>query len=138
MKLIERRISDLDYRIYTSDSRDANDVSVVVLEFIGTYKYGSDGFGDGRLMQAIAECAIEMFDADALLFDFRRLSYQFGNNIWDGFPRDLPYHIVVSDLCRAGLGGSDICNGPLLFDDFEVALLDLVNKRSNRTPGQSD
>lgn len=131
MKLTERSISDLDYRVYTSDSRDANDLSVVVLEFVGIYRSGSDGFGDARLMQAIAECALEMFDADALLFDFRRLNYQFGNNIWKVYPTDIPYSIVVSDLCRVGLGGSDKCNGPLLFDDFEVALLDLVNKRTN-------
>ena len=133
MKLIERRISELEYRIYTSDSFDPNDVSIVVLEFIGTYKHGSEGFGDGRLMQAIAECALDMFDADALLFDFRRLNYHQGNNIWNIYPRDLPYNIVVSDLCRAGLGGSDKCNGPLLFDDFAVALLDLVSKKTTKT-----
>ena len=135
MKLIERRISDLEYRVHTSDSTGMNAVSIVVLEFIGHYKYGSEGFGDGRLMQAITECALEMFEADALLFDFRRLSYEWGNNIWDVYPHDLPYNIVVSDLCRAGFGATDKCSGPLLFDDFDDAFRNLVDKAAIKTPG---
>lgn len=128
MKLTERQISEIEYRIFTCEFRGESGPSAVVLKFTGSYRHGSSGTGDGMLMGAITNYALEYFlgDVDAVLFDLRELDYEWGNNISDMWEAadsyEIPYTVVISDRCRRGFGPANNNAGSRVFDNFELAL----------------
>ncbi len=130
MKLTEHKITDISYRVYTGKLDTQTDQSLLVLQFSGSYGYGSAGALDGAFMAAMTQYASEMLDCDAILFDLRDLSYEWGNNIWNAYPRHMPYAVVVSDKCRAGFSAKYRCVGPVYFDEFDVAVTALQTQVS--------
>ena len=132
MQLVERHLEDLSAircRIYTCEFRTEHDQTVLVLAFSGKYGIGSEGNGDAAYMIGVRRAAMAAWEGDALVYDLRELSYEWGNAIWalfcGGFGdidlRGTPSALVVSDLCREGFA---TCSGrvPPMFNDLESAL----------------
>lgn len=132
MELTEHRfedLSDLKYRIFTCDLGGKHRTTALVLKFSGVYGIGSEGNGDAEFMRIICDAARSTWIPDAIIFDFRELSYQWGNSIWNLFGKGvrtsiadgLPSALVVSDLCRAGFSS---CAGfvPTPFETMESAI----------------
>jgi hypothetical protein len=122
-------LSDIEYRIFTCDISGERSATAMVLQFDGTYGHGSLGNGDGHFMRIITLSALSFWNVEAVVFDLRKLHYEWGNTIWGVYGRsidpsgieDLPYATVVSGLCRAGFESCESIVGPL-FDDLESAM----------------
>lgn len=86
MQLVERHLEDLSAircRIYTCEFRTEHDQTVLVLAFSGKYGIGSEGNGDAAYMIGVRRAAIAAWEGDALVYDLRELSYEWGNAILD-------------------------------------------------------
>jgi hypothetical protein len=120
-------LSSLKYRIRTCDFGGKWSPTAVVLEFSGTYRWGSQGNADADFIAAIKAAALEILHVQAVVFDFRCMSYEWGNRIWNVLPcREpggdlLPAAIVVGDPCRKGFSS---CAGmvPPTFESLDDAL----------------
>lgn len=130
MELTEHRfeeLSELKYRIFTCKLGGKHNATALVLSFSGVYGVGSEGNGDAAFMQLISQAAASIWRVDAVVFDFQKLSYTFGNSIWSLFGHgthppigdDAPTALVVSDLCRIGFSTGPV---PACFDDLESAI----------------
>ncbi|QDT95507.1 hypothetical protein [Gimesia aquarii] len=135
MQLTEHHFTDLSnikYRIFSCDISDERKASALVIRFIGNYGYGSDGNGDGQFMRTITLCALSLWDVEAVVFDLRDLTYEWGNTIWGMYGRsiypsgidDLPYATIVSDRCRAGFESCESIVAPM-FEDLDLAIENL-------------
>ena len=138
MELTEHRFADLSeiqYRIFTCDISDAKPATAIILEFSGEYGVGSLGNGDGQYMRTVTLCALSLWMVDAVVFDLRKLRYEWGNTIWGMYGKsidpsgidDIPYATIASDLCRDALASCEGIVGPL-FDDLESALANLRSR----------
>lgn len=102
---------------------------VLVVTFEGKYGHGSDGNADADYIRGITHGAVAAWSPAAVIFDFRRLVYSWGNRIWAVFTDpigvsqidDLPKALVVSDKCAAAFqsGGNVV---PSSFRKFSQAL----------------
>lgn len=73
-------VSPLEYEISTrvpSGSR----IAVLVVSFVGKYRYGSEGEPDARLMEAVISSARIAYRPDAIVLDFIRLDYEWGDDL---------------------------------------------------------
>lgn len=123
-----RSLSSLSYRIRICEFGGKWNPTSLVLEFTGTYRWGSQGNSDADFIAAIKAAALEVLNVHAVVFDLREMSYEWGNRIWNVLPcRNLhgdgylPVAIVISDKCRKAF--SD-CAGmvPPMFESLEEAL----------------
>src|SRR5262249_18205496 len=122
-------LSRLQYRIFACALGGKHNPTVLVLKFSGVYGIGSEGNGDADFMRVITRAATSAWHCDAVVFDLRELTYEWGDAIWRVFGRGvqpsgvdgLPCALVVSDLCR---GGFSTCATliPPMFDDLESAI----------------
>jgi hypothetical protein len=132
MDLSEHRfdeLSRLQYRIFSCSLGGKHHAKALVLKFSGVFGDGSEGNGDGDFMLAITRAATLVWHSNAVVFDLRELTYEWGDSIWRIFGRGiepsgtegLPCALVISDLCR---GGFSTCQSivPRMFDDLESAI----------------
>jgi hypothetical protein len=108
----EAKLSDLSaitYAYYVAETTNRR-VNTLIVRFSGVFV----GNGDAIFMRAVTCAGLEAWHPLTLGFDFRELSYTWGDEMTDvldvgegmvaGSPRrNLPTAVVVSDLCRAGL-----------------------------------
>ena len=120
-------LSSLKYRIRTCDFGGRWNPTALLLEFSGTYGWGSRGNADADFIAAIKAAALEILHVQAVVFDFRQMSYKWGNRIWNVLPcrepdgDPLPTAIVVSDRCKKGFSScADMV--PPMYDSLEEAL----------------
>jgi hypothetical protein len=135
-------LSALSYRIRTCGFGGKWNPTALILEFSGTYGWGSQGNSDADFIAAIKAVALEVLRVHAVVFDFREMCYEWGNRIWNVLPcrqpdggGPLPVAIAISDKCRKGFSS---CAGmvPPMFETLEGALqfvegpaCDSVNER---------
>lgn len=135
MELTEQHFEDLSqikYRIFTCDISGEQKASALILCFSGCYGFGSDGNQDGEFMRVITLSALSLWHVDAVVFDLRELSYEWGDKIWGMYGcsiepsgiDDLPYVTIVSERCRTGFESCAVIVGPM-FNDLESAFENL-------------
>jgi len=121
-------LSSLSYRIRTCEFGGEWNPTAVILEFSGVYGWGSDGNRDADFIAAIKAAALEILCVEAVVFDLRKMRYEWGNRIWNVLGRrqpdgsgTLPVALVISDECRKGFAS---CAGmvPPMFESLEEAL----------------
>lgn len=115
---------------------EEHNITVLVVSFDGEYGVGSQGNGDAAFMSAETLRALAAFDAEAIVLDFRRLAYSWGNALLGVFQSidqyvnepgepQFPVFVVSSDLCRGallGLMGTDESEANWHFSDMNAAL----------------
>jgi hypothetical protein len=155
-----RDLSQISYRLLLYEFPKQEDAyrgdQVLSIEFSGKHGVGSDGNGDSLFMESIAKIAVQTWPVEALILDFRKLSYEWGNSIGRVLLAGkaimgsrFPTAAVVSDLCKDALEGARpfyaVQPGSgektkWLFDDVESALIyikeqiDLVNRNQPEKP----
>src|SRR5262245_47287587 len=77
------KLSSLTYRIRVCELEGRWYPSALISEFSGRYRWGSEGNGDATFIGAIKAAASSFLRADAVVFDFREMSYEWGNGIWN-------------------------------------------------------
>ena len=130
-------LSKLQSRVYRCEFGGTHNPEALIFEFSGKYGVGSDGNRDADYMEAITSAFLSISNTNAVVFDLRKLDYEWGNRVWHvlqcedcaiedcevvGEPQKVfPIAIVVSDLCRSGFS---TCQGmvPPMFDDLDEAL----------------
>ena len=103
-------LSQLKYLIFVCEFGGKWNPSALVLEFSGKYGLGSEGNTDADYIDAIKAAALAILNVEAVVFDFRNMSYEWGNRIWNVLqvnrPDDesggLPVAMVISDKCCKG------------------------------------
>ena len=113
--------SDIEFQAAIYELGDEGDeLEAVVLQFSGTYGYGSNGNGDAKYMVAIRDYILDCVLPCAIVFDLRELDYKWGNTIWGIFLCDtLPFATVVSRKCS----GFQTCGvAEPMFESLESAL----------------
>jgi hypothetical protein len=121
-------LSSLSYRIRTCEFGGKWSPAAVILEFSGVYGWGSEGNRDADFIAAIKAAALEVLRAEAVVFDFGNMRYEWGNRIWNVLscrPSDggdaLPVALVISDECRKGFASCAEMVPPM-FDSLEESL----------------
>jgi hypothetical protein len=107
----------------------------------GEYRIGSGGAPDAYFICGIVQAAVEIWHPDALILDFRKLRYQWDDemDLLLGAPEVdgiLPFAVVVGDACLPavstliyGVGTSRIATEHEgIFDDFARAVTYLEEK----------
>lgn len=102
-------LSDIQVEFFTGLLPSAGDLLVVKCS--GECGYGSGSNDDCTFMAAMTKAGLEAFSPSILIFDFRQLRYEWGDQMLrvlaagDGQFIDQPFPtaVVVSDLCREGL-----------------------------------
>ena len=115
--------SGIKFRVFIYEFCEPGDeVYAVVIQFVGSYGYGSAGNGDAQYMIAIREYILECINLNAFVFDLRELDYEWGNAIWWLFslhPDDPPFATIVSERCK----GFQTCGvARPMFETLESAL----------------
>lgn len=101
MKHWEFKPSEIRFSANIYELGDVRDeLEAVVIKFIGSYGYGSDGNGDAAFMIAIRDYIVNCALPVALVFDLRELEYEWGDAIWDMFQCDEPFASIVSERCK--------------------------------------
>jgi hypothetical protein len=88
MNLTEHRFDELSrllYRVFTCELGGKHNPTALVLQFSGVYGVGSAGNSDATFMRVITLAALSAWRSDAVVFDFRELTYEWGNSIWSLF-----------------------------------------------------
>jgi hypothetical protein len=131
MEIHEFRLSELSplsHRTFVCEFGGKWNPCALILEFSGSYRWGSKGNADANYISAIKAAALAVLHVHAVVFDFRNMAYEWGNRIWNvlassrsGGRAYLPAAIVISDRCRKGFS---TCSGmvPPMFDSLEDAL----------------
>jgi len=94
-------LSDLTYEVNIGKSSEVDYCDIMILKFIGEYRFGSQGNSDARSMRAIGEAVLEAWNPRGLLIDLRDLSYEWGDQLEDVFYigsdkyRDRPFPVAV-------------------------------------------
>jgi hypothetical protein len=123
-------LSSLTLRTYVCELEGKWSCRALILEFSGKYRYGSEGNADADFIEAMKAAAVAYIGPEAIVYDFRGMSYEWGNRIWNVLPTRyqagseetyLPTAMVVSEMSRRGFS---TCAGmvPPMFDDLESAL----------------
>lgn len=73
-------VSPLDHRISTWQPSGLS-VPVLVISFLGVYRYGSQGEPDSRLMESVVAGARTAYCPAAITLDFIELDYQWGDDL---------------------------------------------------------
>lgn len=131
----------IDSKFYLTEDPGPENVDVLVVSFSGEYPDGSLGNQHADYMKAITVYGLVSFDPDAIVLDFRDLSYRWGNSIFGVFqaisqmcdqerePDEpcFPVAIAASEKCMAGLSSllvpADADRPENLFDDLDKAIL---------------
>jgi hypothetical protein len=113
MRLHEVTLSDLSplrHTIRLTEAEGWDTPEFMVISYTGDYRYGSAGAPDARCILATAEAAHRAWYSQAIVLDFSRLSYQWGDEMeWvlgiGGRTGECAYPlvIVVGDGCRAAM-----------------------------------
>ena len=121
-------LSNLEYRIKICRFGGERYTSALILEFSGTYRWGSQGNTDADFIEAIKAAALAVNHVDAIVYDFRNMSYEWGNSIWEVLPYTKhglkprkPVAMVISDKCRKGFSSCETAVPPM-FESLEEAL----------------
>ncbi len=103
---------------YLMPRRDQTDrMNILIASFKGKYPEGSLGNAHGLYIARMALAGVQSFDAEAIVLDFRRLTYRWGNTLLRVFqdvsqfkdagadPDEPPFPIVVvtSSLSQAAV-----------------------------------
>ena len=117
MKVSEVKFEDLSeitYRIflreYPSIESSVGGARILVIEFNGKHRIGSEGNNDSVFMATIVRAAMNVWYVDGIVLDFSDLIYEWGNSIGDVLlagksvlGRKFPTAVVVSELSRPAL-----------------------------------
>ena len=115
---------------------ECSNADVLVAGFAGVYGTGSAGNGDAAFIRAETLRGLAAFDPCALILDFRRLTYRWGNAMLGVFQAideyknatgepPFPIFVVTSDLCRdalLSLMGTTQEDAHWQFSDLDAAL----------------
>ncbi len=131
----------IDSTFYLTEDAGPENVSVLVVTFAGEYPDGSLGNKRADYMKAVAVYGLASFDPDAVVLDFRDLSYRWGNSLLGVFQvisqfcdqerePDEPYFpvaIAASEKCMPGLSSllvpADMDKPENLFENLDAAIL---------------
>ena len=136
--MIERHfsdLSDLKYRIFTIERNKRHRLNLTILEWTGTYGYGSQGNYDGVFMRVVTYAALSAWHSHGVIFDLRGLEYEWGDKILEMFGRgldpsgveDMPYATLISEKCRPGFSTCMSIVEPV-FDTLESAVEDVARR----------
>lgn len=99
--------TDLRYEIQLESSEDNPRFCIVVLSFSGRYRPGHSGAPDARFIQGIMQAAMGIWRPAALILDFRKLDYIWGDEMEEVLgcrgEIELPYAVVLGDQCRPAI-----------------------------------
>jgi hypothetical protein len=80
---------------------------ILIVAFEGQYGFGSAGNQDARFMYAMAAAGVKATEPKAVIFDFRKLRYQWGDMleiVYDASPRlhdgGQAFAVIVGPECR--------------------------------------
>jgi len=80
---------------------------ILVLSFSGHYRAGHYGAPDAGFIQGIMQAALGVWRPEALILDFRRLHYVWGDEMEEVLgcrgEIELPYAVVLGDPCRRAI-----------------------------------
>lgn len=83
-QLIEQNLqlpSDLTCKFFIKEKIKPDTTDVLVVSFYGEYANGSDGKIHGRFIAQKTIEGLMTFDADAIVLDFREMTYNYGNTL---------------------------------------------------------
>ncbi len=112
MHLTELQLRDwskIDVRFYTDDASDLTCLTILVIKYVGVYRWGSEGYPDAVYMRAMAKAGLDAFNPWCVIYDLSELSYAWGNNINEVFPNvdikppSVPIAVVLGPNCEPGM-----------------------------------
>jgi hypothetical protein len=112
MELKEHRLQDwskIEVRFFTAPAADTTCLDILVIKYVGVYRWGSEGWPDATYMRAMAKAGIEALQPSCVIYDASELSYRWGNNFSTAFPNvDLqpplvPVAVVIGPGCEPGM-----------------------------------
>jgi hypothetical protein len=120
--------SELVHEMFLVTLPSAAPLNALVMRFRGNYGHGSGGNGDAEYMTAVTRAAISFTNPFALIFDFAKLSYEWGDMMSqvlslgdERWVNDaMPTAIVVSTLCEPSIRS-------LLIEEMSVQDLTLLH-----------
>lgn len=134
---LESYCPSITYNFKVAYLRDTHLINVLVISFIGKYRYGSGGSPDAGLIKGIIKTGLSVFDPFSVVIDLTMLEYTWGDNLDLSFEEtdSTKTVVVVGDKCRKGMSSlmfginsnKDIVDNNFFFDDFEKALSSLDN-----------
>jgi hypothetical protein len=100
--------TDVRYEIQLETSEDKPRFwCILVLSFSGRYRPGHYGAPDAGFIRGIMQAALGAWRPEALILDFRRLDYVWGDEMEEVLgcrgEIELPYAVVVGDPCRPAI-----------------------------------
>lgn len=112
MRLSEHRLDEISgIRVVfrTGETSPPARLIVLVVTYVGTYRYGSAGNPDAQYMCAMSRAGISAFDPWAVIHDLTGLSYEWGDRLEEAMfvaPEHDPDAYVASVIgpaCEAGV-----------------------------------
>ncbi|ABC30555.1 hypothetical protein HCH_03824 [Hahella chejuensis KCTC 2396] len=101
--------------------------TVLLMRFSGTYGYGCKGNTDARYMTAMTHASIAFADPDALVFDFSKLTYEWGDAmagvIAAGCERELETLVIAGEMAQEGL--ISLVDSEMMMEPSEVVFISL-------------
>jgi hypothetical protein len=118
--------NELTHEVFRVKFPSADHLDALVMQFVGTYGHGSSGNGDAEYMTAVTHAAISFTSPFGIIFDFSRLSYEWGDMMCQvlasGVDRwtedEIPMAIVVSDLCEPAI--RSLLSAELMLKDLSL------------------
>ena len=101
-----QELSSIACRFQTVDDKSAElGFGIVVVQFSGTYRYGSAGTSDASYMAAMLYAAVRAWEAVGCILDLSGLTYTWGDDFDEFLPPslDIPSALVVGEHCAEAI-----------------------------------
>ena len=131
----------ISYSFKIAHLRDTHLVDILVISFIGKYRYGSAGSPDAGLIKGIVKTGVSVFDPFSVLIDLSNLEYSWGDNFELFFEEAEPKKtvVLVGEKCRHAMStlafgvdtNKDIVDNDFFFDDYDKAIAKLKEKKNS-------
>jgi hypothetical protein len=72
-------LSQIEYKIFITQSRQVTYADIMVVKFIGKYGVGSAGNSDAQFMVAMLKAAVWAWEPEACIIDLSELHYEWGD-----------------------------------------------------------
>ncbi|QNM84788.1 hypothetical protein H9W90_11345 [Polaribacter pectinis] len=109
--------SDLSCKFFSKEKNTEDNTDVLIVSFSGEYPNGSSGKEHGEFIARKAIEGLMSFEAEAIVLDFRKMKYSYGNTLLKVFQDisqfkdagnnidepEFPIIVVTSEKCVKGI-----------------------------------
>lgn len=94
-------LSNIQYEVHIGNSKEVDYLEIMIIKFIESYGYGSNGNSDAPYMSAIGKAVLEAREPGALVIDLSDLSYEWGDRLESVFfvgedkYKDTPFPVAL-------------------------------------------